>query len=83
MSAHGKPRRNEDIAHCILVLGEAPSVVAEAEGLSMSRINQIVTQYGMQVLGVPPGFQRPIRVLREYVQRNCIKDGRLVPCPRG
>lgn len=77
-TSHGKPHRNADIAFKVLVLGKAPVRVAEDEGISLARLNQIVTQYGMQVLGVPPGFQRPIKVLKAFVEKHCIKNNELV-----
>lgn len=76
---HGKPYRNADVAFKVLVLGKPPVRVAEDEEISLARLNQIVTQYGMQVLGVPPGSQRPIVVLKAFVQKHCVKDNKLVP----
>lgn len=79
---HGQPHRNADIAHQVLVVGRAPVRVAEDNEMSLPRLNQIVTQYGMQVLGVPPGFQRPIAVLKSFVEKHCIENNKLIPCKR-
>jgi hypothetical protein len=78
-TSHGKRHRNEDIVFKVLVLGTAPSKIAAEENISLPRVNQIVTQYGMQVLGAPVGSQRPLKVLKAWVEKNCLKDGRLVP----
>jgi hypothetical protein len=81
-TAHGKPRRNEDIAFKFFVLGRAPVRIAEDENLTLPRVNQILTAYGMQVLGAPPGYQRPLKALKAWAERNCIKNNALVPYRR-
>jgi hypothetical protein len=75
---HAKPLRNADVAFRILVLGYTPVRVAGDEDVSLPRINQIVSQYAAQVLGVPPEHMRGIRTIKAFVTANCIVDGKLV-----
>lgn len=79
---HAKPQRNADVAFRILVLGRAPVRVAEDENLSLPRVNQIVSMYAIRVLRVPREVASPIRVLKAFVEKYCIRNNELVPYER-
>ena len=82
MSRPAHLKRNADITYRVLVLGRMPARVAEEEGLSPPRVNQIVTEYCWRVLHIPITIRR-IADLREYAYVHCTLADELVPLERG